>query len=80
MQTLREIAKIIREDFGRSKSFVCAEPYVEAMEQMDSVTDKYFYDDGRDIVNYFLANAQGWRGEIARDIKGTLKQMLKDAA
>jgi hypothetical protein len=42
---------------------------------LNSIDDKYGYDSARSIVNYFLANAGTWRGEVARRIKKELKGM-----
>ncbi len=53
-----------------------AKPYLEAMEQLTLITDKYFADDGESIVMYFLSNATSWRGPDARRIKAELKAML----
>ena len=46
------------------------------MDDIVDIKDKYFFDDGKDIVLYFLANAQTWRGEVARSIKKELKSRL----
>lgn len=54
-----------------------AVPYIEAMLQLDKITDKYYEDDGKTIVLYFLSNASSWRGETARRIKAELKGMVK---
>ena len=56
-----------------------AKPYLDAMGQMDNIQDNYGYDPGTEIVNYFLANANTWRGEDARRIKAELKEMVKNA-
>lgn len=53
-----------------------AEPYLQAMFHLESISDAYFADSGRSVVAYFLANANGWRGEHARRIKAELKGML----
>lgn len=54
-----------------------AEPYLKAMEQLDSIDSMYYYDTADSVVRYFLSNANGWRGESARTIKAELKGMLK---
>ena len=44
-------------------------------------TDKnapYYYDSAESVVLYFLANAQGFRGEDARRIKAELNSMLNN--
>ena len=55
-----------------------AVPYLEAMMTMNSIEEAYGYDPGTEIVNYFLANANTWRGEDARRIKKELKDLLKE--
>ena len=47
------------------------------MATMESIEDKYFYDDGDDIVIYFLANAQTWRGDTARNVKKELNRRFQ---
>ena len=54
-----------------------AKPYIEARYDLNSINDKYFADDARSVVLYFLANAQTWRGDKAKTIKAELKEMLK---
>lgn len=75
---LSAIAREIRRDWGQSKSGVYfgAVPYLEAMASLDTINDKYGYDDARGMVNYFLANAGAWRGEVAKRVKAELKAML----
>lgn len=70
---LSVIAKEIRKDW---KNPGYAEPYLDAMEELDKITDKYHADDARGVVLYFLSNASTWRGETAKKIKAELKAML----
>jgi hypothetical protein len=70
---LHEIAREIQADW-KTVDYT-AKPYLEAMLNLDSITDKYGTDDGRYIVHYFLVNAGTWRGEVARRVKAELKQM-----
>ena len=53
-----------------------ARPYLDAMRELDAITDNYYLDTARSIVAYFLGNARSWRGEDARRIKAELKAML----
>jgi hypothetical protein len=53
-----------------------AVPYLEAMFSLDSIDDNFHYDSGKSVVRYFLANAQGWRGENARRIKAELMSLI----
>lgn len=52
-----------------------AVPYLEAMETLDDITDDYYFDSGTEMVIYFLANANTWRGETARRVKAELKKL-----
>ena len=72
-RNLSEIAKDIRSNWKNVYSW--AEPYLQAMEQIHSPeTDApYLFEDAKTQVMYFLANAQYWRGEIAKTIKKELK-------
>ena len=57
-----------------------AQPYLDALRDLDSIDDMYICDTGRSIVAYFLSNATSWRGEDARRIKAELKAMQKATA
>ena len=72
---LYEIAREIRKTWTKVSPY--AEPYLEAMESLNTINDNYYYDSGKSIVLYFLSNASTWRGEDARRIKAELKEMLK---
>ncbi len=75
--TIAELATLIRSDW--KKVYFGAVPYLDAMGQMDKVTDSYGLDPGKEIVNYFLANANTWRGEVARAVKKELNLRVKEA-
>jgi len=68
---LYEIAAIIRADWTSVN--YAAEPYLSAMSELNQITDKYYLDDARSIVIYFLGNANTWRGATAKTIKAELK-------
>lgn len=72
---LSEIAREIREKWTK----VCfgAGPYLKAMENLRSIQDGHYRDEGRSIVNYFLVNANTWRGPDANRIKAELKALAK---
>lgn len=53
-----------------------AVPYLEAMADLDAITDNYIADSARSIVLYFLFNARTWRGPDAVRIKAELKALL----
>ena len=74
-RSLSTIAKEIVVDW--KPMYFGAVPYVNALLSLSSVTDTYGADSARSIVNYFLANAQTWRGPKARAIKEELKGMLR---
>lgn len=71
---LHEIAREIRADWRNP--YFGAVPYLDAMGQLDSVRDHYYFDSAESVVLYFLSNAQTWRGETARRIKAELKALL----
>ena len=72
---LYEIAREIRKTWTKVSPY--AEPYLEAMQSLNTINDNYYLDSGKSIVLYFLSNANTWRGEDARRIKAELKEMLK---
>lgn len=71
-RTLSAIADEITKDW--KKPYFGAVPYLEAMSTLQSVSDSFYEDSGRSVVTYFLANANTWKGEVARRIKAELKQ------
>lgn len=72
-RTLKDIANEIAADW--KKPHFGAVPYLDAMKTLNSINDNYFFDSGKSIVLYFLANAGTWKGETARRIKKELKQL-----
>lgn len=69
---IAQIAVIIRKDWTKVSPY--AAPYLRAMFQLSSNTDHYYADDAKSICLYFLCNAQGWRGEVAKLVKAELKR------
>ena len=76
---IRVIAAEIRSSWGRSISNH-AMPYLLAMVSLQSIDDPYYADSGRSVVQYFLSNASGWRGDDARRLKAELKAHLQGKA
>lgn len=74
-RTFKEIAKEVKADW--KNPYFGAVPYIQAMLSIDSSDPDatYYADDAKTIVIYFLANAQTWRGEVARRVKVELKKM-----
>jgi len=73
-RAISTIARDIRADW--KKPYFGAVPYLDAMQGLQSINDKYGWDDARGIVLYFLSNATAWRGDKARAIKAELKGLL----
>lgn len=73
---LYDIADEIRRDWG-SKVNYAAKPYLDAMRNLDAVTDTYGLDSAASIVIYFLSNATTWRGQTAKSVKAELKAMIR---
>ena len=76
-RTLSEVAREIRANW--KAPYFGAVPYLSAMGTLNSVRDTYGCDSGASVVAYFLANARGWRGDVAKRIKAELNGMLKGA-
>jgi hypothetical protein len=74
-RTIREIAADIRRTW--KNVWFGAVPYLEAMETLNTMQDHYGLDDAEYILQYFLANANTWRGEDARRIKAEIKALIK---
>lgn len=74
MRDINEIAYEIEELWR--KPYFGAKPYIEAMQWVRKPDDPYGCDDGKDLVLYFLANANTWRGEDARRIKRELRDIV----
>lgn len=52
-----------------------AKPYVDALGNLTSIEDNYYYDSGKSVVLYLLSNLSYWRGEPAKAIKAELKSI-----
>lgn len=72
---LLEIAKVVRDNW--EKVNYAAEPYLQAMFELSNVSDAYFQDSGRSVVAYFLANAQSFKGAVAKAVKAELNRRIK---
>lgn len=73
-RNIHQIADDIRKDW-KSVNYA-AEPYLDAMGSLSSIDSKYFLDDARSILRYFLSNASTWRGDTAKSIKAEIKLMI----
>jgi hypothetical protein len=76
---LCEVALMIRKDWSKQGTGVNygARPYLDAMFSLDSIDEKFGYDSGVSIVRYFLANANSWKGAVARAVKKNLNNRCK---
>lgn len=54
-----------------------AKPYYEAMCTMENENSSYMFDSGKSIILYFLSNASSWKGEVAKEVKNSLKKLSK---
>jgi hypothetical protein len=75
LRPINVIAGEIRKDW--QKVNFAAVPYLNAMFQLNGIRDKFYEDDAKSIIAYFLGNATSWRGETAKAIKKELNAMLK---
>lgn len=71
---LYHIAADIRKTWAKPSPY--ARPYLDAMQELRTIEDKFYFDDARSIVLYFLSNANTWRGDDAKRIKAELRAML----
>jgi len=72
--TLSQIANVIKKNWLNVN--YAAQPYLDALFDLEKITDNYYLDSGSSIVAYFLSNATSWKGEIAKVIKTELKKQL----
>jgi regulator of sirC expression with transglutaminase-like and TPR domain len=68
-KTVSQIAKEIRQNW--TKPYFGAIPYLNAM-----LYENYGFDGEKSIVLYFLSNASTYRGEIAKQHKKELKEIV----
>lgn len=75
-RTFQQIAKDIKSTW--LNVYFGAVPYLEAMLTLDTSDPNamYLYNTAEDIVRYFLAYAQTFRGADAERLKAELKSML----
>lgn len=72
---LHEIARDIRKAWPRVH--YAALPYLEALRELSSAEEMFYHDTGESVIRGFLANAQTFRGQEARQLKEELKQHLR---
>ena len=78
MNTPRSISSIAREiEQNWKKVPLCARQQLDAMKTLESPKDRYYSDQGYEVINSFLVNAASFRGEAARQLKQELKDSLK---
>ncbi len=69
---LRQLAESIAIDW--KNVWFGARPYLDAMLMLDRIDQDFGLGSGREIVIYFLANAQMYKGENGRRVKVELKR------
>lgn len=74
--TIRPISTIAQ-DISKewAKVHYTAEPYLSAMFSLNSINDKFHFDDAKSIILYFLGNASSFRGPKAKELKAELKKI-----
>lgn len=75
-RTFQQIARDIKSTW--LNIYFGAVPYLEALLTLNTADSNamYYYDTAGDIVRYFLANAQTFRGADARRLKAELQSMI----
>jgi len=74
---LSDIAQEIVKDFPEAT--VKGHPaygYLRAMLQLTDIEDCYGQDPASSVVSYFLSNAEDWKTEKSKGIKGYLQKLL----
>lgn len=69
-----QVANIITSTW--KNPYFAAVPYLDAMKSMNDVDEMYGAESGTMVVLYFLANAQRWRGDVARRVKAELRRRV----
>lgn len=72
-RSIRSIALDIRKEWPKVN--YAAKPYLDAMLELDSINDRYGFDNAKSIILYFLSNASSFRGEKAKALKAELKAL-----
>lgn len=72
---VNDLAEMVENDWGPKVNFA-ARPYLDAMRGMRGIDSTFGLDSGRTVVAYFLSNATGWRGPVAKAVKKELKRRL----
>jgi len=75
MRAINQVAKEIKQDWKNISIY--AKPYLDAMLTLSKKEDMYYAESAKGIVIYFLANANGYRGETAKKLKAELKEIIK---
>lgn len=76
MRPLHTIAHEVFDKWGE-KVYFGARPYLEAMLELNTISDNYMADSGESVVLYAMSNMANFRGEDARRLKAELKEHLK---
>ena len=75
VRAIFDIAEEIGNDWKTINPY--AQEYLEAMQSLETINDRYIFDSGKSVVLRFLSNATSWRGETAKRIKAELKALVK---
>ena len=73
-RTVSQIATDIKKDWGNKVS-PHAKPYLDVMLKLEKKSDRFGEDSADSIIIYFLSNASGYRGEVAKALKAELKAL-----
>lgn len=78
---ISDLSRIITRDLqsqGKKVPFG-AQPYLDALRQMDSADDVYGVESGKTIIAYALSNLTSYKGPTARAVKAELKRRMKES-
>lgn len=74
MRAISEVARDIAKAWP--KPYFGAVPYLKAMFELNDISDYYGMEEASGIILYFLSNASGFRGPVAKELKAELKAIV----
>ena len=77
IRPIHEIAHEIEEDWDISIS-AHARPYLNAMQELETIEDYYMNESATSIISYFLANATTYYTEKSKCLKAELKNLINE--
>jgi hypothetical protein len=71
---ISEIAEIIQNDWKNVSPE--AAPYLKMMHRLRSIYDIYGETSAKSVIRNFLNHAKYWQGDVAKEVKAKLKELI----